>query len=139
MSWPIKQNRKKHLINQALLQITPKKIGKTPLTSLTTKNSDIGLTLPGGQACPAQEYFHNFLFYLKIFHHSLSGEILSHFYVKNIFPAQILAELEHFNWQLSWSPRNPMILPIMRVCGGMGGGHNLVNKFYCFFSCFRPF
>ena len=34
-----------------------------------------------------------------------------------------------------------MILPIMCVCGGMGGrgggGHNLVNKFYCFFFMFQ--
>ena len=78
------------------MQITPKKIGKTPLTSLTTKNSDIGLTLPGGQACPAQEYFHNFLLYLKIFHHSLSSEILPNFYVKNIFLIQKLTKLGQF-------------------------------------------
>ena len=28
-------------------------------------------------------------------YHSISGEILPHFYVKNIFLAQILSELEH--------------------------------------------
>ena len=40
------------------------------------------------------------------------------------FQAQILADLEHFHWQPSWSPRNPMILPIMCVCGWEeeGGG-----------------
>ena len=33
--------------------------------------------------------------------HSNPGRILPHFYVKNIFLAQILAVLDHFQWQLS--------------------------------------
>ena len=35
-------------------------------------------------------------------YHCNPNQILPHFYEKNIFLAQILAELEHFHWQPSW-------------------------------------
>ena len=48
--------------------------------------------------------------------HCNPGQILLNFYVKNIFLAQILAELEHFHWQPSWtrthSKNNPVWLKI---------------------------
>ena len=52
-------------------------------------------------------------------YHYNPGQILPHFYVKNIFLAQILAELEHFHWRPSW---NKSMWPHDMVhCGGGGG------------------
>ena len=48
----------------------------------------------------------------------------THFVWYHKFLDQILAELEHFHWRPSWSPRNQIIL---------------VNKCFWFFSCYRPF
>ena len=54
---------------------------------------------------------------------------------------KIWAVLEHFHWQPSWSPRNPMILPTMFVCVRVGGrgGSQFGKNMLLFFSCFRTF